>query len=116
VHIDVYAAENGVSRFGEEWASSTVYSKAEGLSPSQIVDNSFNYLIHSEVSPPLTEAYDEIEWAHGFERIRARGALSHLKSRGAKLLMGGPKAWIEFAESLVGTTPKVAILKRKPTR
>lgn len=69
VHIDTYAATNGVSRFLEK-GQPYAYSKQEGLNMTQYKDLGFDYLIneHSEIP-----GFELAESVRGFDHIHLCG-------------------------------------------
>jgi alpha-1,6-mannosyltransferase len=69
VHVDTYAAINGVSRFLEK-GHPYMYSKLEGLNISQYKDLGFDYLINEHSNVP---GYDLVESVRGFDRIHLCG-------------------------------------------
>ena len=65
VHIDAAAAMTGVSRFGEsaDDGAGWVYSKEEGLAPSELASRGFQYLVSGSGSVP---GYEVVEAVEGF--------------------------------------------------
>lgn len=68
VHVDAAAAMTGVSRFGEsaDVGSGWVYSKEEGLAPSELALRGFKYLVCGSASVP---GYEVIEAVEGFKGL-----------------------------------------------
>ena len=68
VHVDAAAAMTGVSRFGEsaDVGSGWVYSKEEGLAPSELALRGFKYLVRGSASVP---GYEVIEAVEGFKGL-----------------------------------------------
>jgi len=68
VHVDVFPAMTGVSRFGESApASNWTYSKQEGLSTKQLAAAGFDYLLSAQAAVP---GYDAVHAEDGFERLQ----------------------------------------------
>ena len=65
VHVDAAAAMTGVSRFGEsaDDGAGWVYSKEEGLAPSELASRGFQYLVSGSGSVP---GYEVVEAVEGF--------------------------------------------------
>lgn len=72
VHIDVAAAQQGITRFGEREPPSWSYSKDEAVRPSELFDAGFTHLVSELSSVP------------GFDLAEAVEAFS-----GARLVVGG---------------------------
>lgn len=74
VHIDVAAAESGVSRFGEAWGAATAqphtweYSKAEGLAPGDPAFSAFHFLL-TEDAAGHAAAFDVWDAVPAFVRV-----------------------------------------------
>lgn len=68
VHIDAAAAMTGVSRFGESADADAgwVYSKEEGLAPSELASRGFTYLVSGSGSVP---GYEVVEAVEGFKGL-----------------------------------------------
>lgn len=75
VHIDVAAAQQGVTRFGERWSSlsasaspySWSYSKDEALKPEDLLGAGFTHLVSELASVP---GFDAVEAVEGFSGLR----------------------------------------------
>ena len=68
VHVDAAAAMTGVSRFGEsaDDGAGWVYSKEEGLAPSELASRGFQYLVSGSGSVP---GYEVVEAVEGFKGL-----------------------------------------------
>ncbi|XP_064473189.1 probable Dol-P-Man:Man(7)GlcNAc(2)-PP-Dol alpha-1,6-mannosyltransferase [Ornithodoros turicata] len=100
VHIDVYACQTGVSRFGElspHWK----YNKTENLVPGGLEMQSFTHLLiegksmHSSSFMPYRDTHELIGAAEGYSHVRFD--------------------YSSFPPVRVRTRPKVLILRRKST-
>lgn len=105
MHIGVYAAETGVSRFGE-LSNQINYSKGEGLSLADL--SSFDWLIaeRSVEAKGLLREFEVVESVEVFDRLALRD-----------LIRDPMGAWKRVGEVgllglLVHTRPRVDILRR----
>lgn len=101
VHIGVYPAMTGVSRFGEAgipW----IYSKAESLDDNDLITAGFEYLLSDK---PSIVGYTLVEVVEGYAGLRF--------DRGGKQLVENLKDWTNGNLPVrILTSPQVFILRR----
>lgn len=100
IHIDVYSAQTGVSRFGElnpHWR----YNKTENLVAGGLTMHSFTHLLvegksmHSSSVVPYRETHELVTAVEGYSHVRLNYAA--------------------FPPVLVRTRPRVLVLRRRAT-
>ncbi|KAL3188102.1 hypothetical protein MRX96_004323 [Rhipicephalus microplus] len=95
IHIDVFAAQTGVSRFGElnpHWR----YNKTENLAPGGLEMQSFTHLImegksiHSSSVVPYRDTHELLATVEGYSHVRLNYAalpLVHVRTRPRVLIL-----------------------------
>ena len=82
VHVDAAAAMTGVSRFGEsaDDGAGWVYSKEEGLAPSELASRGFQYLVSGSGSVPGYEVVEAVEGFKGLAVTPTRWPVVHART------------------------------------